>query len=162
METVIRITIIYLFVMGGLRILGKREFGQLTPVELVSLLLVPEIFTNALMPENRSIVNGMVGVATLFTLVFLTSVLTHLSKRAEVAISAQPTILVHHGKLLEDHMNKERVTPDEIFSAMHESGLEKLSEVEWAILDSDGKISIVPVKALRGGGRQDQSSVPGA
>jgi uncharacterized membrane protein YcaP (DUF421 family) len=144
METVIRVAIIYLFLMIGLRIIGKREFAELSALELVSLLMIPELVSNALQREAMSVANGLIGVATLFTLVFLTSVAMHLSSRAEKVIAGSPVVLVHHGQLIVDNMNRERVTPDEIYGSMHMSGLDQLHQVRWAILDSDGKIAIVP------------------
>ncbi len=144
METVLRVVVVYLFLMISLRILGKREFGQLSPLELVSLLLVPELVANALQGEGYSLVNAAVAVSTLFALTLLTSMLMHVSKTAETVISGDPKVLVHHGRLLDKNMNRERVSPDEIFSEMHQSGLERLEQVAWAILDGDGKIAIVP------------------
>lgn len=143
METVIRVVVIYVAIMAGLRILGKREFGQLSPLELVTLLLIPEIVSPVLNRENASITNGLVGVTTIFALVFITSLLMHLSKRFETAVAGEPTVLVAHGKLNHERMNKERVTPDEIFAEMHMSGIDKIERVRWAILESDGKISII-------------------
>jgi uncharacterized membrane protein YcaP (DUF421 family) len=160
METVIRVTIVYLFLMVGLRVLGKREFGQLSPLELVSLLLIPELVSNALQSEDFSMVDAMVGVSTLFALTLLTSMLAHLNKRAEKIIDGEPTVLVYHGQLAGDAMNRERVTPDEIFSEMHKSGLERLDQVAWAILECDGAITIVPEDPSdadkRGQGRDNQ------
>ena len=144
METVIRVAIIYLIIVIGLRVLGKREFSQLSPLELVSLMLIPEIVSQALVGEDFSITNAMIGLMTLFILVFLTSLLMQRFEKVEAAIADTPSVLVRHGKFIEDTLNKERVTPDEVFAEMHISGLERLEQVKWAILESDGKISIVP------------------
>lgn len=147
METVLRVTLIYCAIVVGLRALGKREFGQLSPLELVTLLLIPEIVSTALNQNDASLTNGLVGITTLFVLVFLTSLFMHLSKRFEVGIAGEPIVLVAHGRLIHNHMNKERVTPDEVFSEMHNQGLDDLSQVRWAVLEPDGRISIVPEDA---------------
>ena len=144
METVIRVAVIYLFILVGLRVLGKREFGQLSPMELVVLLLVPELASQALVREDFSATNALIGISTLFLLVFLSSLVMHLSKRAEKLIEGSPTVLVHSGQMVEKNMAKERVSPDEVFGAMHVAGLEQLDQVRWAILGTDGKIAIVP------------------
>ncbi len=159
METVLRITAIYLFIMVALRVMGKREFGQLSPLELVSLLMIPEIVSQALTGENYSVTNAFIGVATLFVLVFASSLVMHRFKKAEVAITGEPTVLVHRGQMFPRQMNLTRVTPDEVFSEMHKSGLQRLEEVDWAILESDGSIAIVPVndeQAKRMGARRVQ------
>jgi uncharacterized membrane protein YcaP (DUF421 family) len=144
METVIRITLIYLFVFAGLRVLGKREFGQLSPIELVTLLLIPEIVSQAMVKEDFSLTNGFIGIATIFLLVFLNSVVTHVSHRFEKIVQSEPTVLVHHGNLIARNLNRERVSPDEVQGQLRMAGLERLEQVKWAILESDGKISIVP------------------
>jgi uncharacterized membrane protein YcaP (DUF421 family) len=150
METVIRVAIVYVFVLVGLRLLGKREFSQLSPMELVTLLLIPEIVSQSLVREDFSIVNGLVGVSTLLVLVFLTSLLAQQSRGFQKAIESSPTVLVHEGRIFADNLNRERVTPDEIFAQLRRAGLERLEQVKWAILESDGKLSIVP---MEGGGK---------
>src|SRR5690606_35497291 len=124
----------------------KREFGQLSAIELVTLLMIPEIVSQALTGNDDSITNAFVGVSTLLVLVFATSMLAHRFKKVEVAIGGVPSVLVHNGKLFERTLNTERVAPDEIFAEMHKAGLQTLDEVEWAILESDGKIAIVPAQ----------------
>ncbi len=144
METVIRIAVIYLMIMVGLRLLGKREFGQLSPLELVTLLLIPEIASQALVREDFSVTNAAIGLFTLFGLVFATSLVTARFERAEKVIESTPTVLAHNGKIFKENLMEERVGPDEIYSQLRKVGLEELSQVKWAILEGDGKISIVP------------------
>ena len=144
METVIRVVIIYLFVMIGLRVLGKREFGQMSPLELITLLLIPELVSNAAQREDYSIVDAMVAVATLLSLTLLTSIVLHKSKKAEQIIAGTPVVLVQSGHLVADTMNLERVTPDEICDAMHKAGLDRFAQIRWAILETDGNITVIP------------------
>lgn len=149
METVLRVVAIYLLVFAGLRILGKREFGQLSALELVTLLMIPEIVSQAITGEDFSLTNAAIGVTTLLLLVFLTSVLMHRFKKAEAIITGEPSVLVRRGKFLDDALNVSRVSPDEVFSEMHKSGLVRLEQVEWAILETDGRIAIVPTGSAR-------------
>ena len=143
METVWRVVIVYIFLVIGLRVLGKREFGQLSPLELVTLLIIPEIVSQALVGDDFSMTNALVGVSTLFVLVYFSSLLQHSNQTIEKVFSGTPTVLVRNGNYIEKHMNQERVSPEELFDAMHASGLERLEQVKWAILESDGKIEIV-------------------
>ena len=147
MDTVIRVAIFYIAILLGMRVLGKREFAQLSPLELVTLLLIPEIVSQSLVTEDFSIVNGLIGLATLFLLVFINSALMHRFEKFESTVSGKPSLLVHHGRFIEEAMNKERVTPDEVFTAMRMFGLESLAQVKWAILEADGRISIIPENA---------------
>jgi uncharacterized membrane protein YcaP (DUF421 family) len=144
MHTALRVIFMYLFILAGMRILGKREFGQLGPMEFISLILIPDLVAQGVVGDDFSMTNAVIAVATLFTMVFITSAAVHISKRAEVVVEGTPVVLVHSGKLIPEIMNKERVTSEELFAEMHKSGIEELKEVKWAILDSDGKISIIP------------------
>lgn len=144
METVIRVIVIYLFVLIGLRVVGKREFSQLSPMELVTLLLIPELVSQSLVREDFSLTNAMIAVSTLLSVVFLNSLLMQKSERVETMIQGAPAVLVQHGKFVVDTMNKERISPEEIFAEMHQVGLYQLSQIKWAVLESDGKISFVP------------------
>lgn len=143
METVTRVVFIYIFIMLGLRILGKREFGQLSPLELVTLLLIPEIVAQGLVREDFSLTNAIVGISTLFALVFITSLVMQHSRKAEELLTGKPTVLAFDGKLIAENMNRERITPDEIYTELHKAGLYQLSQVRWVILEPDGKLAVV-------------------
>ena len=158
MEAVLRVVVIYLLIVVGLRLLGKREFGQLSPLELVTLLLIPEIVSNAIQGQHFSITHAVVGVSTLFVMVFLTSLLGARSRRFQQILDGSPRVLVHDGKLIPESLMAERVTTDEVMSEMRKAGCDHLSEVRWAILETDGKISIVPARSLT---RQDGGSPAG-
>lgn len=144
METVVRVVVIYVFVLAALRLLGKREFGQLSPVEFVMLMLIPDIVAPGIVRDDFSITTGLVAVSTVMLLVIVTSVLVHMNRRLEVLVHAKATVLVNEGTIYSDALNKERVTAEEILASAREQGLDSLSEVKWAILQSDGRIAIVP------------------
>jgi uncharacterized membrane protein YcaP (DUF421 family) len=144
METVVRVAAIYLFLMMAFRTMGKRDVGTLAPFDLVILLLIPELVSQALLREDFSITNALIGVSTLLALAFLTSVASYLSPRAERVIEGDPTVLVRRGELVPQAMHRERITPGELFAQMHNSGLERLDQVEWAVLETDGLIAFVP------------------
>lgn len=143
METVARVAVVYVFLAAAFRVLGKRELSSMSPFELVTLMLIPEIVSQALVRE-ASLANALAGVSTVLVLVFLTSLLTHLSPKASEVIDGSPTVLVAKGRILEEACNRERIQPEEILSEMHKSGLEHLSQVRWAILEADGDLTIVP------------------
>lgn len=143
MDAALRIAFVYFFLMAALRVMGKRELSEMSAFELVTLLMIPEIFSTALSRDDYSMTNALIGVCTLFTLVFLTSLASFRFKRVEELLEGKPTILVNRGRLVERHLKRERVSPDEIFSEMHKAGVEKLEQVRWAILEPDGKIAII-------------------
>lgn len=144
MDTVVRVAVIYVAIFLGLRLLGKREFGELSPFDLITLLLIPDLVAQGVLRSDYSLTNSLVAIATLFSLVFLISLCSHRFKRMEKAANGEPTLLVAKGRLLTDNLNRERIAPDEIYSAMHKAGLDRLARVRWAVLETDGKIAIVP------------------
>jgi uncharacterized membrane protein YcaP (DUF421 family) len=147
MEIVLRITLIYVFLLIALRLMGKREFGQLSPFELVTLLLIPEILTEALHEGDSSLTAAFVGISTLLSLVFITSLLAYRSPRIGRVTEGVPVVLVQHGSLVQSALHHERVSPDEVVSELHKAGLERLEQVKWGVLEPDGKISFVPWQA---------------
>lgn len=158
MDIVVRITVIYVFLLAALRLMGKREFGQLSPFELVTLLLIPEILTEALHAGDTSLTAAFVGTSTLLSLVFLTSVLAYRSPRVGRLTEGVPVILVQRGSLVTFALHRERITPDEIFSEMHKAGLERLEQVKWGVLETDGRISFVPWETPGVNRPQDQDT----
>jgi uncharacterized membrane protein YcaP (DUF421 family) len=141
-----RIFLIFVVLMAAFRVLGKRELGRLSPFELVTLMLIPEVLSNAVQGEG-SVLESLTGLSTLFLLVLLTSVLAHRFEVFEKLVEARPTVLVARGKLVEDALNRERIVPDELQSEMHKQGFRELSEVRWGILEGSGNITFVPERA---------------
>lgn len=159
METVLRITAIYFFIMIGLRAMGKREFSQLSSFDLVVLLLIPEMAQQAMMQEDFSLTNAFIALSTLFTLVYLTSLLNYRSKTAEELIEGRPTVLVSNSEFVVDNLDRERITAEDVYSEMRKAGLSRLEQVRWAILEPDGKMSLIPYsdangEVIRSGGQR--------
>lgn len=146
MDIVVRVTVVYAVLLFVFRVLGKRELGSLTPFELVTLMIIPELVSESLDDGVQSLTNALVGVLTLALLVFATSLAKHRFEKVGRVLDNQPTLLVANGRLLTSELDHERVSPDEIYAEMHQVGLERLEQVRWAVLESDGKISIVPLE----------------
>ena len=153
---VLRIAFVYLALMAMFRVTGKRELSELSPFELVTLLMIPEILSPAVNRDDTSVAGAMVGVTTLIILVFATSLVTFRSKRAERVIEGEPTVLVRYGRFDADAMARERVTPAEVFAELHKCGLAELGDVRWAVLEADGKITVVPMQPQGTGARDDK------
>ena len=143
METVLRVVFVYVFIWACFRTLGKRELSQMAPFELVMLLLIPQFFSRALTRQDYSMTNSVVAATTLFSLVILTSIASFKFTGLRHFMESKPAVLVRQGELLRDSIGHERIAPDEIFSAMHKAGIERIEDVAWAILESDGKIAII-------------------
>jgi uncharacterized membrane protein YcaP (DUF421 family) len=146
METVLRVTILYVFLVAGLRVMGKREFSQMSSTDLVMLLIVSELVQQALVGEDFSATNAVIAVSTLFFLAFLNSTLEHHSRRFSGLVTGRPAVVVYDGRFVPRTMNLERIAPDDVYSEMHKAGLAELSEVRWALLEPDGRLSFVPFR----------------
>lgn len=144
METVIRVAVLYFALMLAFRVMGKRELGRMSPFELVTLMLIPEIVSPALARGDASLTHAIVGTSTVFGLVLLTSFLTHSAPSIAKYVEGHPTLLVRDGKFLPENMNRERIDPDEVYAELHRVGLEDVSQVRWAILEREGEITVVP------------------
>lgn len=157
METIVRVAIVYFVIILGLRIAGKRTFGELTPVDLVVLMLIPEFFQQAIAREDFSMTNALIAVSTLLLLAALTEILTYRFPRIGRIVNGAPVTVVSHGDLLSDRLDRERLSPDEILDSMHRAGLERMDQVKWAVLYPDGTVAVVPWHPRETGGATQEA-----
>jgi uncharacterized membrane protein YcaP (DUF421 family) len=143
METILHIAVLYVFLLACFRLMGKRELAQMSPFELVTLMMIPEIVSQALNRDDHSMTNAMLGISTLFLLVVATSLLKHRFEKFERVVDSAPTLLVAEGKILERNMNEERISPEDLYAEMHKAGLSRVKDVRWAVLESGGHITII-------------------
>ncbi len=154
----LRVLGVFVTLLVVFRVMGKRELGRLSPFELVMLMLIPEVLSNAVQGEG-SLFSALAALSTLLFLVVVTSVLAHRFESFEKVVESRPTVLVADGRLCEDALNRERIVPDELFAEMHKQGLARLSEVRFAVLEGSGNITFVPAHA-GGGAASDDSRMP--
>jgi len=140
-QIVVRTLIIYLVVLLGVRLSGKREVGQMTPFDLTLLLLISNAVQNAMTGPDTSLLGGMVAAATLLIVNYLVAELSGMNRRFRRVIQGSPSLLVHDGKVLESHMAREHVSHDELMRALREHGICNLQDVALAVLEVDGSIS---------------------
>lgn len=158
-KSVLHVCIVYLTLLAVFRLLGKRELGRLSPFDFVTLMLVPEILSNAVQGQE-TVVSGLAGLSMLLLLVLVTSVLAYRFQPIERVVEAEPALLVADGRLITRNLHVERVQPSEIFSEMHKQGLEDLSQVKWAVLESSGTITFVPKDRPATNGKDDEREDP--
>lgn len=144
MPTVVRVTAAYVLLLLAFRLLGKRELRKMSAFELVTLLFIPQLFSRALTRQDYSFTNAVIGASTLLTLVWLTSALSYRFAGVARVVEGEPTVLIANGELLPDAMDRERISAKSLFSEMHRVGLSRLADVQWAILETSGTITIVP------------------
>jgi len=141
LQIVLRTTAIYLVVLIGVRLSGKREVGQMTPFDLTLLLLISNAVQNAMTGPDTSVVGGVTAAATLLILNYLVAELSGGNRRFRKLVEGQPTLLIHDGKIISAHMAKEHISMDEMQRALREHGIASYHDVALAVLEVDGSIS---------------------
>ena len=138
-----RTSIVYLLVLIGIRLTGKREVGQMTPFDLTLLLLLSNSVQNAMTGPDTSLLGGAVAAVVLLVLNYLLAELSGLNRKFRSVLQGSPTLLIHNGSLLPDHMAKEHISLDEIQRALREHGINNIQDVALAVLEVDGSISVL-------------------
>jgi uncharacterized membrane protein YcaP (DUF421 family) len=145
-EVVVRTALVYVAVLAGFRVLGKREIGQMNLIDLVLLLLIANAVQNAMVGPDVSLQGGLLAAAVLVILDRALAAVRVRSRRFDRALLGQPVLLVSAGEVLRANLRKEDLSEEDLLMAVHEHGLEGTGEVGAAWLENDGSISIVPSK----------------
>jgi len=137
--------VVYLFLIIGLRLLGKRELGQMNIFDLVLIIVLGNSVQNAMMNNDNSLVGGLIAGTVLLIVNRLFNILLQRSSRAERLMVGQPMLIVNEGVPIEYRMQREGVTHDQLMTALREHGLTRLDQARMCVLEVDGSISVVPV-----------------
>ena len=148
LEIVVRTAIIYVVVLLGVRLSGKREVGQMTPFDLTLLLLISNSVQNAMTGPDNSLVGGIAAALTLLLLNYVIADLSGANRRFRKLIEGQPSLLIHNGQLILAHMAKEHVSMDELERSLREHGINSYRNVALGVLEVDGSISLLKYDEL--------------
>jgi uncharacterized membrane protein YcaP (DUF421 family) len=148
-EIALRTGVIYLVVLTGVRLSGKREVGQMTPFDLTLLLLISNAVQNAMTGPDTSLAGGVVAASTLLILNYFVAGASGGNRRFRKFVQGEPSLMVHDGEAILPHMAKERVSMDELQRAMREHGIASLKDVALAVLEVDGSISFLKYDEIK-------------
>jgi uncharacterized membrane protein YcaP (DUF421 family) len=143
-EKILRSVVVYLFLLLAFRFTGKRQVGSMTPFDLVVLLIISNVVQNAVIGNDNSLGGGLIGAVTILLLNWGVVELAYRFKGARRTLEGEPTLLVHNGKILQHHLEKERITHDDLEGALRKSGVVNVAEVRFAVLEENGQISVIP------------------
>src|SRR2546423_10451107 len=143
MDIALRAAFLYAFVILVMRVMGRRELSSLSAVDLVLLIVLGDAIQQGLTQDDYSVTGAMIAVATIATIQVLTSYVSFRSKRARKVLEGQPIVIIRDGELLEENIRRDRMTPDEIAEEMRMQQIASFSEVQWAILETNGEISFI-------------------
>ncbi|MES2918717.1 MAG: YetF domain-containing protein [Pseudomonadota bacterium] len=141
-QLVLRGVIVYLGILLFVRLSGKREVGQFTPFDLAVLLIISEAVSPALSGEEKSVTGGLIVLVTLFLLNSGLGWLTQRSLRLARTLEGQPELLLRCGKVDYDAMHRLNISHNDLLAALHREGLLSPVEAEFAILETDGEITV--------------------
>ena len=145
----LRTLLIYVILIATMRLMGKRQLGELEISELVTTLLISEIATLPIGDPSLPVVYAIIPLITILTTeVILSVILLKLPKLKGLA-SARPSILIRHGQLDQKEMRRIRISIEELISEVRQAGIPSLADVDYAILEQNGKISVIPRRAAQ-------------
>lgn len=145
----IRTAILYIFVVAALRIMGKRQLGELQPSELVVAIMISDLATVPMQSKRASLLEGIVPIFTLVSLEILLSVLVLKSEKLRRLITGSPTKIIENGHFLQHALASLRLCTDDVTEQLRLAGYSDITQIDSAVIETNGQISILPKEASR-------------
>ncbi len=136
--------LVYAFLVLGVRLVGKRQLGQMSLYDLVLIVVLGNSVQNAMMNNDNSLVGGLISATTLLVVNRAFGAFYRRSRRLEQAMVGHPVVIVQHGSMVDGTMRREGITRDHLRQALREHGLCRPEEARLCVLEVDGSISVVP------------------
>lgn len=141
--TLIRTAILYVFVIVSLRIMGKRQIGDMQPNELVTTILVSEIATVPIQDIDQPVLNGAVAILLLVLMEVVMSVVALKSGFVRCAVNGRPVVIIRHGKVDQAALKKLRMTVDDLTESLRQQQVFDVKDVDFAIVETNGSVSVM-------------------
>lgn len=141
-DLVLRALFVFLFVLFLLRISGKRQVGQMSAADLVAIMLISNAVQNSMNGGDNSLVGGLILASVLVALSWAISKLSYTNRKLRNVFEGIPTLLVHKGKVVESNLKRELITLSDLKILLRKQGIQHVQDVETAILESDGSLSV--------------------
>jgi uncharacterized membrane protein YcaP (DUF421 family) len=143
MDIVIRAAIAYLAVFMFTRLLGRRELSQMQPFDLILLVVIGDLIQQGVTQNDLSVTGLLLVVATVGLMQVVASYLSFRFRRLRPVLEGEPLVIVENGTYIERNMRRERLTEDDVAEEMRLQQIASLAEVQWAVLETSGKMSFV-------------------
>jgi len=135
--------VIYLFIVTAIRLFGKKELAQLSVVDMVFILLISNAVQNAMVGPDSTLSGGLVAASTLFVMNYILKYLQYKFPGFGKVVEGDAIMLIYKGKVIDEHLRKAQMTVDELLEAVREHGVPTVKQVDLAILEVDGNISVL-------------------
>lgn len=145
----IRTLIIYAVLLISMRLMGKRQIGQLEVTDLVTTFMLSELATLPIENPDMPLVNSMIPIIILLTFEVASSMLMIRFPKLKNLFTSRPGYLIKNGKVMESELIKNRISTDELISELRQNGISDISEADYAIMEKDGKITVLPKPQFR-------------
>ena len=146
LEKILRPIIVYIFLIVGLRLSGKRELAQLNPFDLIVLLTLSNTVQNAIIGDDNSVTGGIIGAASLLAINYLVVRFLYDHRKIDQLVEGSPDVLIENGKIHEQKLKRELITKEELAAAARKQGFDSLSEVRQCVLEPGGTLSFTARK----------------
>jgi uncharacterized membrane protein YcaP (DUF421 family) len=146
LEKILRPVIVYIFLVVGLRLAGKRELAQLNPFDLVVLLTLSNTVQNAIIGDDNSVTGGIIGATALLLINYLVVRYLYGHKKLDLVVEGRAQVLIDKGRLLKEKLHKELITFEELEAAAHKQGFASLHDVEHCVIEPGGTITFLAKK----------------
>ncbi len=140
----VRTVILYFLVLFTIRIMGKSELSKMSPFQLVVIFMIAELAAIPIESSKASLISGVIGIFTLTFLQVLISTISIKSERFKNFINGRPSILIENGEINEKELKNLRITLNDLMEQLRLGNAPSLSEVEFAVMESNGDLSIIP------------------
>jgi uncharacterized membrane protein YcaP (DUF421 family) len=145
-EKILRPIIVYVFLIIGLRLSGKRELAQLNPFDLIVLLTLSNTVQNAIIGNDNSVSGGIIGAASLLAVNYLVVRFLYDHRKLDQLVEGSPEVLIENGKVHEQKLKRELITKEELGAAARKQGFDSLTEVHQCVLEPGGTLSFTARK----------------
>ena len=139
----IRVLILYILVLVVMRLMGKREIGQMQPFELVIAIMIADLASVPMADTGIPITNGIIPILTLLLIQLIISIINLRSIKARSILCGMPAILIYRGKIDEKLMKKEKFTINELQERLRQNNVFNIGDVEYAILETSGQLTVI-------------------
>ena len=146
LEKMLRPVIVYVFLIVGLRLAGKRELAQLNPFDLVVLLTLSNTVQNAIIGDDNTVTGGLIGASTLLCVNYGVVRFLYGHDRLDRLVEGDPDVLIDNGVVRHDRLRDELITIHELEAAAHKQGFASLDEIDRAVLDPGGTVAFFAKK----------------
>lgn len=140
----VRTIVLYLFLIAGLRLLGKRQLGELEPAELTLALIIADLASVPMQDNGIPLLTGIIPIVVLLCLATILSVLSAKSVRFRHLLCGRPSVVVSDGQVVEQELRRNRLTVDELMEELRIQGYADLRVVKFAVLETNGQLSVLP------------------